>query len=281
MAQVWLPFTKHYDLSRSKGYGPFNPGRFLGVIVHVNVGKTGDAFFANNPEDVCPNFQVDADGTIHQYLPLDWQPWCQRDGNSSYAAIETEGYPSQPYTPAQVSAIGALLAAYYTRMGMPLRSTDVVGERGVGTHRMGGEAWGGHSCPGDLRANQRKELLAAAAATVAPAPAPATATSTPITGHVPPWPGPALRWGTGDYFGLVTGPAASHGGYHSNERPYVAMIQRRLQLLGFAPRTAGWADGRYEQPTADAVAAWQRARWAKFTSRYGEVWSDDWARLFG
>jgi hypothetical protein len=28
------------------------------------------------------------------------------------------------------------------------------------------------------------------------------------------------------------------------------------------------------------VAAWQRAKYAQQTSRYGEIWSDDWARLF-
>ena len=83
-----------------------------------------------------------------------------------------------------------------------------------------------------------------------------------------------------EYFGLITGPDESHGGYYANEQPDVKAIQQRLQALGYAPNVAGWADGLYEQPTADAVAAWQRALYAALTSRYGEVWSDDWQRLF-
>lgn len=90
---------------------------------------------------------------------------------------------------------------------------------------------------------------------------------------IPPWPLPA-----GHYFGLITGPDQSHGGYYPGERPHVEKIQRALQRKGFAPNVAGWADGIYEQPTANAVAAWQRAAMPG-TTRYGEVWSDDWAVL--
>jgi len=85
---------------------------------------------------------------------------------------------------------------------------------------------------------------------------------------------------SGDYFGLITGPAASHGGFHAAERPDVQAIQHRLQALKFAPNTEGWADGKFEAPTHDAVAAWQRKLYAKTTSRYGEVWHDDWVHLF-
>lgn len=86
--------------------------------------------------------------------------------------------------------------------------------------------------------------------------------------------------GPGDYFGLITGPDSSHGGYFLNERADVKAIQERLQTLGFAPRTTGWADGKFEQPTKDAVSKWQRAKYSSTTSRYGEVWPDDWAHLF-
>src|SRR5512144_129507 len=96
----------------------------------------------------------------------------------------------------------------------------------------------------------------------------------PPTNGKPAWPLPR-----NEYFGLISGPSQSHGGYYAWERPYVKFIQERLQAMGFAPRTPGWADGIFEQPTKDAVAAWQRAEWARFTTRYGEVWSDDWARL--
>ncbi len=83
----------------------------------------------------------------------------------------------------------------------------------------------------------------------------------------------------GDYFGLVTGPAQSHGGYYAIERPDVFAIQQRLQTLGYAPKAPGWADGVFEKPTLDAVAAWQHAHMPG-TQFYGQVWQDDWTSLF-
>lgn len=83
----------------------------------------------------------------------------------------------------------------------------------------------------------------------------------------------------GDYFGLITGPAHSRGGYYASEKRDVLAIQKRLQVLGYAPSTPGWADGIFEQPTANAVAAWQRAH-VPGTQFYGQVWQDDWANLF-
>lgn len=85
---------------------------------------------------------------------------------------------------------------------------------------------------------------------------------------------------TNQYFGDINGPNESHGGYYVNEQPDVRAIQKRMQELGFAPTDPNWADGIWEQPTTDAVAAWQRRDWAHTTSRYGEVWYDDWYHLF-
>ena len=93
--------------------------------------------------------------------------------------------------------------------------------------------------------------------------------------HVPPWP-----LSPGNFFGLITGPDQSHGGFFANERPPIKQIQQRLQALGFAPKTPSWADGTFGPQTKDAVAKWQHAKWARQTSRFGEIWSDDWRRLF-
>jgi hypothetical protein len=99
----------------------------------------------------------------------------------------------------------------------------------------------------------------------------------PLGPH-PAWPLPA-----GHYFGLVSGPDKSHGGYFVWERPFVKWIQRRLIRLGFVPGVrdvdSDWVDGVFERPTKDAVAAWQLDRWATETTRFGEVWRDDWTRL--
>jgi peptidoglycan hydrolase-like protein with peptidoglycan-binding domain len=58
----------------------------------------------------------------------------------------------------------------------------------------------------------------------------------------------------------------------------VRLIQRALQRWGFAPNVAGWVDGKFEQPTVNSVAAWQRAHMPN-TQFFGQVWSDDWAKL--
>lgn len=97
---------------------------------------------------------------------------------------------------------------------------------------------------------------------------------------VAPAPTPAVRYplGPGNYFGPITGPGVSHGGWWAWERPYVRMIQQRLTTLGYTP---GPVDGIFGPRTAAAVAAWQHAHYAATTQFYGQVWGDDWAHLFG
>lgn len=92
------------------------------------------------------------------------------------------------------------------------------------------------------------------------------------------WPLPS-----GHYFGLITGPDESHGGLYPSEIPHVKWIQGRLISLGYVSGVhdpeSDWADGKFETPTRDAVARWQHAKWAAQTSRFGEIWQDDWDRL--
>lgn len=93
---------------------------------------------------------------------------------------------------------------------------------------------------------------------------------------------PSLAWpdrlGANDYFGNIAGPERSHGGYYEWEKPYVMAIQARLRGLGYA---TGPVDGVFGPVTEGAVAAWQRDHYADLTEFYGQVWADDWSRLFG
>jgi len=97
----------------------------------------------------------------------------------------------------------------------------------------------------------------------------------PLEGHPPAWPLPA-----GHYFGLITGPEVSHGGYYAAEREWVRQIQRALIRKGFVPDitdpSSGWADGKYEEPTRQAVLRFQRSIGHAQT---GVIRADDWARL--
>lgn len=98
---------------------------------------------------------------------------------------------------------------------------------------------------------------------------------TPVT--APAWP----SWmKPGNYFGLISGSSVSHGGINDQERGAVRLIQQKLVALGYAGRVGpGWADGKFEQPTFDAVKRFQQAHMPG-TTFYGQVWSDDWRKLF-
>ncbi|XVV02776.1 peptidoglycan-binding domain-containing protein [Actinosynnema sp. CA-248983] len=112
--------------------------------------------------------------------------------------------------------------------------------------------------------------------TSAPAPTPApTPPPAPPKPAVPAWPLPAGHW-----FGDWRGPDTQHGGYYAHERGWVQMIQRKLQALGLAPGYAGWADGRWDPPTTDAMAAFQRKYRPNQTTIWGKCYSDDWQHLF-
>jgi hypothetical protein len=97
------------------------------------------------------------------------------------------------------------------------------------------------------------------------------------TGHVPPWPLPPQN-----YFGLITGPSQSHGGFLAADHPYIREIQQALIRKGYVPGVTDpnsiWADGTYGVLTRDAVLRFQRAVGFHQT---GNIWPDDWNRLLG
>lgn len=102
-----------------------------------------------------------------------------------------------------------------------------------------------------------------------------TGVVTPVVPYLHrPWPTYMPR---NHYFGLKSGPNESHGGYYPNERPDISAIQARLSVLGYKP---GPVDGDFGPMTKAAVTRWQQAKYSHTTTRYGEVWSDDWVHLF-
>lgn len=97
--------------------------------------------------------------------------------------------------------------------------------------------------------------------------------------------------GTQNYFGSISGPTESKGGYNVVERPLIKMLQQRLIACGFVPAVTSvystWADGIFDTPadrpgqgaTSQAVARFQRAHMPN-TQYFGQVWWDDWQKLF-
>lgn len=148
----------HYPLV-DHGYGPFTKP-YLGDVLHVNQSNGRlENFFAAS-KDVTPNFQVYKVGPPTQYLPLDWQPWCQSAGNQQYTATETEGYNYEPLNDNQLHWCAVILAARRDNMDMEQVLANSPGQRGFGWHGMGGVPWGNHpNCPGDIRKLQRTDIL--------------------------------------------------------------------------------------------------------------------------
>ncbi|MEX5710273.1 N-acetylmuramoyl-L-alanine amidase [Parafrankia sp. FMc6] len=134
-----------------------------GLIPHVQVGN-GSLFgwFDNPRSQASSHLWLSKTGTFEQYVPFDKKAWAQADGNRFWISVECEGLDSEDYTSVQIQRLGELYAWGMREFGWPAQITDSPDGRGIGTHRMGGRPWGGHSCPGTIRADRRDKILATA-----------------------------------------------------------------------------------------------------------------------
>lgn len=105
------------------------------------------------------------------------------------------------------------------------------------------------------------------------------APSVPATGAstFPAWPFPQ-----NEYIGDINGPNESHGGANAYERPYIKLAQQRLYDRGFAPfglNREQFADGIFESPWSTESVRMFQEKYMPGTEFYGQLWSDDWAKL--
>lgn len=143
----------------------------LGLILHVQAGNNALSGWFNNPAaSASSTWWAGKAGGREQYGDPDCDKfWAQSAGNSTYHSVETEGYPSEPLTSAQIDSCATIYAWGHLRYGWPLKLAEKPGESGLGWHGMGGSAWGGHTgCPGDIRKAQRKDILRRAQELLAP-----------------------------------------------------------------------------------------------------------------
>jgi hypothetical protein len=154
-----------------------------GVVMHTMVGQleSAVAWFSNPAAQASAHFGIAQDGRIHQFGPIGkgWVAWAEAAGNYTWYSIEhaDNGDPANPLTDAQLTASAQVVECLSAFAGFPLQVTDSVNGRGYGVHVMGGNAWGGHTCPGPgPRAGQRHEVSARAQALrTQPAPQPSAA----------------------------------------------------------------------------------------------------------
>ena len=158
-----IPFATWRPVSYAPAAGPFTATP-LGWVLHVVVGN-GSPFGtfqnAQSPNRRFSHLWVAKTGAVEQFADTATKSWAQSAGNGLYWSVETEGFPSEPLTDAQVES----LARIHNLLGAADVVVDQVGGRGIGTHVMGGAAWGNHSCPGPgPRAGQRPQIIARARA---------------------------------------------------------------------------------------------------------------------
>lgn len=152
-----------YPAAVWKGSPNYSPGGIapIGLILHVIVGRIedADAVFQNAGNQTSAHFGVAKDGRVWQWVDTNNRAYAEVAGNSSYWSVETEGYPTEALTEVQCQKIAELYNWLRTLVPIPYQLANAPGEHGFGTHSMGGAAWGGHQCPGDIRAGQRQHIL--------------------------------------------------------------------------------------------------------------------------
>lgn len=262
------PFAVHRLIPESYQQGRITPRL---VILHTAVsGAESLEGYWNSPGIVLEShFYVSQWGTIYQYVDTNVRADANMNANDFAISVETwdGGNPNIPWTDAQIDALVRLTAWICDTHGIPKRVANGAYGNGVGWHNQYAAEWAGgpRACPGPQRIPQVQNVIiprVSGGQVPAPAPEHAPAVEFPLS--------------PGHFFGDVSGPAHEHGGYTPQERVWVRQVQQALQRAGKAPAHPGWADGVWEQPTTDAMRAWQASAGMAQT---GDCGPRDWDRL--
>lgn len=143
----------------------------LGLILHVQEGNNSPIGWFNNPAApvASSTWWVSKTGAVQQFVDTSNAAYAQGAGNATYNSVESEGFATEPLTVAQIDALATIYAWGMANYGWPLALANAPGQGGLGTHGMGGAAWGNHpGCPGTIRANQRQDILNAITAPTPP-----------------------------------------------------------------------------------------------------------------
>jgi hypothetical protein len=151
-----VPYLKERRKDGSLTVPVFSPQPTRWVL-HCQAGDGPLRWFRDlkYPNRVNAHLWVSREGAIEQYVPLNRWSWAQGAGNGEWMSFESEGKPEDPLTDAQLTE----LAKWHVWCGAADTVTNSPSGQGIGTHSMGGAAWGGHACPGPIRAAQRKEII--------------------------------------------------------------------------------------------------------------------------
>jgi hypothetical protein len=148
----WMPITTNIGGTMSA---------HKGLVLHVQVGDGSlYGWFGSAASKVSAHFWVAKSGHVEQYVDGNTLAQHAAGANDSYNGVETEGVPTDPLTPQQITALAGIYKWGMQSYGWPKQLCDTVGGAGFAWHGLGGEGWGGHIyCPGDLRKAQRADIL--------------------------------------------------------------------------------------------------------------------------
>jgi N-acetylmuramoyl-L-alanine amidase len=144
-------FTRHPGFHG----GSLPTSAVMGLISHTMVNNLpdADALFTPGPhgDGDSAHFGTAQDGTVIQWVQLGVMAEHAKAANDHWYAVENadDKNPNNQYTDAQLSRIAQILelTSRPEHGRFALQVTNSPDKEGLGTHNMGGAAWGGHSCP--------------------------------------------------------------------------------------------------------------------------------------
>lgn len=222
--------------------------RVLGVVVHIMQGtlEGSHSWFDNSRSQASSHFGVSREGKIYQFVDTADRAWAQGSGNRDYLSIENEGYDKDGLSAAQVKANAKILKWAHDKYKVPFALADKVGEKGLGYHKMGGAAWGGHPCPGAKAISQLGDIVKAAKP-AKPAP------------HYAAYPGDGFfRLGKKHALVKAMGKAIIKAGYKGQYTPTEEFTRADLKAYAWFQRKLG-----YSGAAADGYpgkASWEKLK---------------------
>jgi hypothetical protein len=122
---AYCPIADTHEWLPSRLTGPPMTGS-RGLVLHVNQGDGDPAGWWEQPSTptASSHFQLMKSGQLIQYVPLDTVAWCQVAGSFDWHSIETEGWTTEPLTPAAVAKLARLYQWGHANLGWPLQLAD-------------------------------------------------------------------------------------------------------------------------------------------------------------
>jgi murein L,D-transpeptidase YcbB/YkuD len=118
------------------------------------------SWFDNPDASASSHFLTARDGRLAQAVDTKDRAWAQAAGNRTWISVENEGKVPQALTKEQLEKVAQTFAwVVRTHKDVPYQVSNSPTVKGLGYHRMGGAAWGGHSCPGDAIIAQLQSIV--------------------------------------------------------------------------------------------------------------------------